>query len=142
MHVILPLSASESENCPSHLDGAVGVSDDCDKKAEDHVDEEWYKAVEVDPAEDPNKAALLLHVIKGGKHVVPVDQREQTLRHRVQRPKLQPKKERVNYYLQIPKPQKNYQCRQVVCLFVFSHYCPSNLFMIRTNNDPAAKTVA
>lgn len=66
-----------------HRDGAVGVGDECDKKAEDHVDEERYEAVEIDPAEDPNKAALLLHVLKGGKHVVPVDQREQTLGHRV-----------------------------------------------------------
>lgn len=97
VHVIL-LHSIESENCLhlnskiSHLDGAVSVGDDGDKKAEDHVDEERYKAVEIDPAEDPNQAALLLHVLKGGKHVVPVDQREQTLRHRVQRPKLQPKK--------------------------------------------------
>lgn len=78
--------------CGSHLDGGVGVGDDGDEKAEDHVDEEGYEGVEVDPAENPNKAALLVHVLKGGEHVVPVDEGEQALRHRVQRPKLWPKK--------------------------------------------------
>lgn len=88
-----------------HLDGAVGVRDDGDEEAEDHVDEERYEAVEVDPAKDPNQAALLLHVLEGGEHVVSVDQREQTLRHRVQRPKLQPKGG-VNYHLWIVQPTK------------------------------------
>lgn len=62
-----------------HLDGVIGVCDDCDEKAEDHVDEERDKGIEVDPAEDPHQATLLLHVLKGGKHVVSVDQGEQTL---------------------------------------------------------------
>lgn len=62
----------------SHLDGGVGVGDDRDEKAEDHVDKERYKGVEIDPAENPNQAALLLHVFEGGKHVIPVDQGEQT----------------------------------------------------------------
>lgn len=96
--VILPHSRLHFTSTTGHLDGAVGVGDDGDEKAEDHVDEERYEAVEVDPAEDPNQAALLLHVLEGGEHVVPVDQREQTLRHRVQRPELQPK-EGVNHYL-------------------------------------------
>lgn len=78
--------------CRSHLDGGVGVGDDRDKKAEDHVDEERHKGVEIDPAENPNEAALLVHVLKGGKHVIPVDQGEQALRHRVQRPELPAKK--------------------------------------------------
>lgn len=67
-----------------NLDGVVGVSDDRDEKAEDHVDEERHKGIEVDSAEHPHQAALLLHVTEGGKHVVTVDQGEQTLRHRVQ----------------------------------------------------------
>ena len=75
-----------------HLDGVVGVGDDGDEEAEDHVDEERDKSIEVDPAEHPHHAALLLHVLKGGKHVIPVDQREETLRHGVQGPKLKPKK--------------------------------------------------
>lgn len=62
-----------------HLDGFVGVCDDCDEKAEDHVYEEGDKGVEIDSAVNPHQAALLLHVLEGGKHVVSVDQREQTL---------------------------------------------------------------
>lgn len=62
-----------------HLDGVVGVGDDCDEEAEDHVDEERHKGVEVDSAEDPHHAALVHHVLEGGKHVVSVDQREQAL---------------------------------------------------------------
>lgn len=61
------------------LDGVVGVGDDCDEKAEDHVDEERDKGVEVNSAENPHQAALLLHVLKGGIHVVSVDERKQTL---------------------------------------------------------------
>lgn len=63
----------------NHLDGVIGVGNKCDKKAEDHVDEERHKGVEVDSAEDPHQTALLIHVLEGGKHVVSVDQREQTL---------------------------------------------------------------
>ena len=62
-----------------NLDGVVGVCDDCNKKAEDHVDEERDEGIEVDSAENPHQAALLLHVLKGGEHVVSVDQRKQTL---------------------------------------------------------------
>lgn len=90
--------------CGSHLDGGVGVGDDRDKKAEDHVDEERHKGVEIDPAENPNKAALLVHVLKGGKHVIPVDQGEQALRHRVQRPELPPKEWTELRSLHIPAP--------------------------------------
>lgn len=68
-----------SKTSKHHLDGVIGVGDERDKKAKDHVDEERHKGVEVDPAEDPNQAALLLHVLEGGKHVVSVDQGEQTL---------------------------------------------------------------
>lgn len=61
------------------LDGVIGVGDEGDEEAEDHVDEEGDEGVEVDPAEGPHQLALLLHVLEGGEHVVPVDQREQTL---------------------------------------------------------------
>lgn len=91
-----PTSRPRCRGCGSHLDGGVGVGDDGDEKAEDHVDEERYEGVEVDPAENPDKAALLGHVLKGGEHVVPVDEGEQALRHRVQRPKLRPKVTSVN----------------------------------------------
>lgn len=72
-----------------YLDGVIGVGDECDEKAEDHVDKEWHEGVEVDSAEHPHQAVLLLHVLKSGKHVVSIDQREQTLWHSVQRPELQ-----------------------------------------------------
>lgn len=67
----------------THLDGVVGVGDDGDEKAEDHVDEERHKGVEVHPAEDPHQAVLVLHVLEGGEHVVSVDQGEEALGHRV-----------------------------------------------------------
>lgn len=82
----------------SHLDGVVGVGDDCDEKAEDHVDEERHEGVEVNPAEDPHHAALVLHVLEGGKHVVPVDQGEQTLRHRVQGAELRQREEGIFHF--------------------------------------------
>lgn len=78
-----------SKRSQHHLDGVIGVGNDGDEEAEDHVDEERHKSVEVDPAESPHQAALLLHVLKGGEHVISVDQREQTLWHRVQGPKLE-----------------------------------------------------
>ena len=78
-----------SKRSQRHLDGVVGVGDEGDEEAEDHVDEERNKGVEVDPAESPHQAALLLHVLKGGEHIVSVDQREQTFWHCVQRPKLE-----------------------------------------------------
>lgn len=71
-----------------HLDGVVGVGDEGDEEAEDHIDEERDKGVEIDPAEHPHQLALLLHVLEGGVHVVAIDQGEQALGHRVQRPKL------------------------------------------------------
>lgn len=130
------LRPTSTPRCPvwgSHLDGGVGVGDDGDEKAEDHVDEERYEGVEVDPAEDPNKAALLVHVLEGGEHVVPVDEGEQALRHRVQRPKLRPEGMSVNiskFFL----PHKT-------AVFSFPTRS-SNLFMIRSDDDPATKTVA
>lgn len=82
----------------SHLDGVVGVGDDCDEKAEDHVDEERHKGVEVNPAEDPHHAVLVLHVLEGGKHVVSIDQGEQALRHRVQGAELRQREEGIFYF--------------------------------------------
>lgn len=78
----------------SHLDGVVGVGDDCDEEAEDHVDEERHKGVEVNPAEDPHHAVLALHVLEGGKHVVPVDQGEEALGHGVQGAELRQREQR------------------------------------------------
>lgn len=55
------------------LDGVIGVGDDGDEEAEDHVDKERDEGIEVDPAENPHQAALLLHVLEGGEHVVSID---------------------------------------------------------------------
>lgn len=72
-----------------YLDGLVGVGDQGDEEAEHHVDEERDEGVQVTTTEQPHQVALLLHVLKGGEHVVSVDQGEQTLRHRVQGTELQ-----------------------------------------------------
>lgn len=82
-----------------YLYGIVGVSDDCDEKAEDHVDKERDKGIEVNSAENPHQAAFLLHVFKGGKHVISIDQGEQTLWHCVQGAELkQMVKEEKHYF--------------------------------------------
>lgn len=91
-----------------HLDCVVCVGDDGDEEAEDHVYEERHKGVEVDSAEDPHQVVLLLHVLESGKHVVSVDQGEETLRHRVQAPELQ----RMSPLSLLADPQETwkYQC--------------------------------
>lgn len=62
-----------------YLECVVCVCDDGDEQAEDHVNEERHEGIDVHSAENPHQAALLLHVLEGGEHVVSVDQREQTL---------------------------------------------------------------
>lgn len=64
-----------------YLDGLVGIRDEGDEEAEHHVDEEWYKGVEVDTAEHPHQRRLFLKLGECGKHVVSVHQREETLGH-------------------------------------------------------------
>lgn len=71
-----------------HLDGLVGVGDEADEEAEHHVDEEGDEGVEVDAAEQPHHVRLVPHLLEGGVHVIAVDQREEALRHLVQRPEL------------------------------------------------------
>jgi len=71
-----------------HLDGLVGIGDEGDEEAEHHVDEEGDEGVEVDAAEQPQHVRLVPHLLEGGVHVVAVDQREEALRHLVQRPEL------------------------------------------------------
>lgn len=75
-----------------NLDGVIGVCNEGDEEAEDHVDEEWNEGVEVDPAENPHEHAFLLHVLEGGEHVVSINEWEQTLWHRIQGPELKQKK--------------------------------------------------
>lgn len=57
----------------------VGSSDERDEEGQHHVDEEGDEGVKVDLAEDPHQCAALLYLSKGYKHVVPIDQRKQTL---------------------------------------------------------------
>lgn len=66
------------------LDGLIGVSNESDEQAEHHVDEERDEGVEVKSAEKPHHVALVSHLQKGGVHVVPVDEREEALRHLVE----------------------------------------------------------
>lgn len=73
------------------LDGVVGSSDERDEEAQHHVDEEADEGVEVELGEEPDEAApalLSLHCGERHEHVVPVDEREQALRHHGQRAKL------------------------------------------------------
>lgn len=65
----------------SHLDGLVGAGDEGDEEAEDHVDEEADEGVQVDLAEEPHQVTVLLHLGEGDEHIVPVDEREEALRH-------------------------------------------------------------
>lgn len=109
----------------SHLDGVVGVGDDCDEQAEDHVDEERHKGVEVNPAEDPHHAVLVLHVLEGGKHVVSVDQGEETLGHRVQGAELCQRDERIFYFL--AKASRDLCKNLYKSLLTFSWYGPSTI---------------
>lgn len=70
------------------LDGLIGVSNHSDEQAEHHVDEEGDEGVEVKSAEKPHHVALVSHLQEGGVHVVPVDEREETLCHLVERSEL------------------------------------------------------
>lgn len=67
-----------------YLYGVVGVSDECNKKAEDHVYEQTNEGIQIQPTEQPHQRAFLLDLSKCCKHIITVDQRKQTLGHRVQ----------------------------------------------------------
>lgn len=73
--------------CLGH-NGVVGSGDERDEEGQHHVDEEGDEGVEVDLAEDPHQRATVLHLSERDKHVVPVDQRKQALRHHGQGAKL------------------------------------------------------
>jgi len=60
------------------LDSLVGITDDTNEQAEDHINEERDEGVQVDFAEDPHSITLLVHLGKCHEHVVTVDQREHT----------------------------------------------------------------
>lgn len=75
----------------TNLDGFVCVCDERDEQTEHHVDEKRDEGVEVEAAEQPHHVALRSHLLKGREHVVPVDQREQAVRHLVQGSELKQK---------------------------------------------------
>lgn len=75
----------------TNLDGVIGTGDECDKEAQHHVDEEADEGVKVELGEEPDNGAvalLRLHCRKRHEHVIPIDEREQALRHHGQRAEL------------------------------------------------------
>ena len=75
------------------LDGVIGAGDERDEEAQHHVDEEADEGVEVELGEEPDEAAaalLGLHRCERHEHVIPVDEREEALRHHGQRAELWP----------------------------------------------------
>lgn len=72
-----------------HLDHLVGASDEGDEERQHHVDEHRDEGVEVEPAEVPHQAVLVLELCEGGEHVVAIQQREQALCHATQLLELQ-----------------------------------------------------
>lgn len=72
-----------------YLYGVIRVSNECNKKAEDHVYKQANEGVQIQPTEQPHQCALLLDLSKRCKHIIAVDQREQTLSHCVQILKLE-----------------------------------------------------
>lgn len=70
------------------LYGLICVRYKSDEEAENHVDEKGDEGVKVYSTEEPHHVDLIIHVQKGGIHVIPVDEREEALRHFVQCPEL------------------------------------------------------
>lgn len=63
------------------LDRLVGSCDESDKQRQDHVDKQGDEGVEVDLAEHPHQSAALLHLRERHKHVIPIYEGEEALRH-------------------------------------------------------------
>lgn len=66
------------------LNGVIGVCNQRNEQAEDHVYKKTDEGVQVQTAEQPHQGALLLDLSKGREHVIAVDQRKQTLSNCVQ----------------------------------------------------------
>lgn len=66
---------------PWYLDGLVCVCDEGDEETEHHVNEKRYERIEINSAEQPHHCVLLLKLGERWKHVIPVDQREETFCH-------------------------------------------------------------
>ena len=57
----------------SYLNSLVRITDDTNEQAENHVNEERNKRIEVDLAENPGGVALSIHLSKRHEHVVTID---------------------------------------------------------------------
>lgn len=69
-------------------DGVVGSGDERDEERQHHVDEERDEGVEIELTEHPHQRPALLQLREGGKHVVSINERKQTLGHRRERAEL------------------------------------------------------
>lgn len=70
------------------LDGLVGVGNEGDEEAENHVDEEGDEGIEVKSAEKPHHVTLVSQPQESGVHVITIDEREEALGHFVKCSKL------------------------------------------------------
>lgn len=75
-----------------YLYSLIGSCDESNKQWQHHVDEEWDEGVQVDLAEQPHQGAALLHPRKRHKHVVSVNEGEQTFWHHGQGTELRKEK--------------------------------------------------
>lgn len=78
-----------------YLYGVIGVCDQSNKKAEDHVYKQNNEGIQIQPTEYPHQHALLLDLSKRCKHVIAIDQRKQTLSYCVQVFKLEDNEHKV-----------------------------------------------
>ena len=67
------------KNTASYTCLIIGVRDEGDKDREDHKDEQRDEGVEVDLGKHPGRNRRTRHLQVCGKHVVSIEQREQTL---------------------------------------------------------------
>ena len=63
----------------THLESFVGVRDDADEQAEHNVNEQANERVQVDLAENPHSQVGVGQFCERHVHVIPIDQRVQTL---------------------------------------------------------------
>lgn len=76
----------------TNFDGFIGVGDESNEQAENHVNEQGDEGVEVEPAEEPNHVAVVSSFQKGGVHVIPVNEGEEAFCHFAQCAELEDKK--------------------------------------------------
>lgn len=77
----------------AYLDCFIRISNECNEETQHHIDEQTDEGVEVDPTEQPNQVTFLLHLCKGGKHVISIDQWKKAFRNHVESAKLERREE-------------------------------------------------